>query len=139
MMSLMALAGFAFGSVDSGDALDESEEDFLYEQEGWAQNVAHHNLVDDVNLHDDAVAVSNTATSEISETLDFDRGDMITGFVSGSDQIELEYTASLGVPNVTVTDFADGTGASIALNGVVVADVAGAQGLDPSTVNLIAV
>jgi hypothetical protein len=148
MMSLMAIAGFAFGGIFDGAGNsgvdDTSEPDYLYERESWAQDLAHHNLVDSAVLNDAGevgpASVSPAISSDPApDIFDYNRGDMIAGFDPSSDLIELEYTASLGVPDVTITDFADGSGASIALNGVVVADVTGAQGLDPNSVNLIAV
>ncbi len=74
--------------------------------------------------------------AEGAGVFDFARGDLITGFDPAYDILELEYAAAMGRPEVTVINFPDGTGASIALNGVVVADVEGAQGLDPRRVIL---
>ncbi len=138
MMSLLTLTGFAFGgfgSADSDDADDLRDDEFLYEHEGWAQHGVGSNLMDPSSGYD---ADFGAANSE-AETIDMARGDAISAFNPKSDTLELEYTAALGSPEVSITDFADGTGASVALNGVVVADVTGAQGLDPSVISLIAV
>ncbi|NOX72450.1 MAG: hypothetical protein GXP03_02085 [Alphaproteobacteria bacterium] len=121
----MALAGFAFGGADAVDTDADLSDDYLYEQ--------------DLQEQGDLIDPLQAETASNFETLDFERGDTILSFNASTDILELEYTATLGVPAVSVTDFADGTGASIALNGVVVADVAGAQGLDPQSVNLLPV
>jgi hypothetical protein len=70
----------------------------------------------------------------------------VTDFNPSEDTLELEYTASNDpdtgepiVPELSVTNLADGTGASIAIDGVIVAEVTGAQNLDPSIISLIAV
>jgi hypothetical protein len=125
MISLMALAGFAFGGTEAVDTDADFSDDYLYEQDLQEQG----DLIDPLVL----------GFSDGIETLDFERGDTILSFNAQSDVLELEYTASLGVPDVSVTDFLDGTGASIALNGVVVADVAGAQGLEPANILLAAI
>jgi len=141
MLSLLTLTGFAFGGFGGiGDDTSVEEDEYLYEQEGWAQTAAHPNLVEPLILNDalePGPAVANNATPPA--IFDIDRGETIAGFDPAQDQLELEYTASLGLPEITVTDFPDGTGASIALNGVAVADVPGAQGLNPNSINLIAV
>jgi hypothetical protein len=125
MISLMALAGFAFGEAEAVDTDTDQTDDYLYEQ--------------DLQQQGDLIDPLQAQSASDFETLDFERGDTILSFNASSDVLELEYTASLGVPDVSVTDFPDGTGASIALNGVVVADVAGAQGLDPQSVMLLPV
>ena len=65
---------------------------------------------------------------------------IITDFVAGDDTLNIAYKASDYAlpPTVSVTDFGDGTGADILLNGVVVAKVTGAQGLPPASVNVAA-
>jgi hypothetical protein len=125
MISLMALAGFAFGGADAVDTDSDQSDDYLYEQ--------------DLQEQGDLIDPLQAQSASDFETLDFERGDTILSFNAASDVLELEYTASLGTPDISVTDFPDGTGASIALNGVVVADVAGAQGLDPQSVMLMPV
>jgi hypothetical protein len=90
-----------------------------------------------IGRHANAVAAQHSPQS--IETLDLARGETIIGFDPETDLIELEYASALGTPEVTIADFPDGTGASVALNGVVVADVAGASGLDMSSVVLLAV
>ena len=74
----------------------------------------------------------------VPDTTDFARGDTIPG-VSPDDVVEIEYARSLGAPEVTVTDLPDGSGAQVALNGVVVADLPGAAGFDPSNIILVPV
>ena len=132
MMSILALTGFAFGGLTGGDGDGD-----LPESAGTAE--------DALAVSADTLSLDLFGTPEETpvppapETLDFNRGDLITGFDPATDVLELEYSAALGLPEVTVTDFADGSGASIALNGVVVADVEGAQGLAPEAVVLKAV
>lgn len=127
MLSLFSLAGFGAGSTAvSGDYVPDEE--FLYQSEGWAQS-GDAGMAENL-LHTD---------DEADETENYQRGDRISGFNPKTDTLELEYTRALGQPEISVTDFADGTGASIALNGVVVADVAGAQGLNPASIVLVAV
>ena len=70
----------------------------------------------------------------------------ITDFTPADDTLQLEYTPTTDPatgdeipPNITVTNFADGTGASILINGVEVAQVTGAQDLDPADVALMPV
>ena len=62
----------------------------------------------------------------------------IRDFNPAEDTLVIDYLpADYAVaPTVTVTDFADGTGADILLDGVVVASVTGAQGLAPGAVTL---
>ncbi len=68
----------------------------------------------------------------------------INDFTAGEDILQIEYdqetdpiTGDPVEPTVTVTNFADGTGATILINGVAVAEVTGAQDLDPTDVSLI--
>ncbi|MCO4823690.1 MAG: hypothetical protein KC451_02425, partial [Amylibacter sp.] len=70
----------------------------------------------------------------------------ITDFTPAEDMLQLEYTPTTDPvtgdeipPNITVTNFADGTGASISINGVEMAQVTGAQDLDPADVSLVPV
>lgn len=126
MMSVLALTGYALGGLigsHEGDASDD-DETYLFGVSEMDQPDGFHDILNDVPE---------------TNVLEFARGDTVSGFDGATDILELEYTSSLGSPDVTVTDFPDGTGASVALNGVVVADVAGAQGLDPESVVLIAV
>ncbi len=64
---------------------------------------------------------------------------MIAGFDPATDILELEYTAAMGEPEVSLIEFEDGSGMSVALNGVVVADVENAPDLDASNVVLMPV
>lgn len=133
MLSLFSLAGFgADGTAVPAEYIPDEE--FLYQSEGWAQP-GDASMADNL-LHADEDAAEAAASGE---SQDYQRGDRIAGFDPRTDTLELEYTRALGRPEVTVSDFADGTGASIALNGVVVADVAGAQGLSPESIVLVAV
>jgi hypothetical protein len=132
MMSVLALTGFAFGGFGGAGV---SDADDLADDEPYAQA---YDETDTLNLSLDLLVSDDPADAD-PETLDFDRGDLVTGFNPQTDVLELEYSAALGAPEITVTDFTDGTGASVALNGVVVADVEGAQGLTPENVALKAV
>ena len=61
----------------------------------------------------------------------------ITDFDPTQDVIELLYNPDMTPdPIVSVVDFADGTGAEILFNGAVILTVSGAQGLDPSAIEL---
>lgn len=131
MLSLFSLAGFGAGST-AVPAEYIPDEEFLYQSEGWAQS-------GDASMADNLLHADDDTAGDNDESQDYQRGDRITGFDPATDTLELEYTRALGRPEITVTDFADGTGASIALNGVVVADVAGAQGLNPASIVLVAV
>lgn len=136
MMSLLTLSGFAFGGL-LGDADADAEshaedQDYLFEHERWSAGADLPDLA-----QDDFAAEHAGAPADGYETLEFSRGEELTGFDTDSDVLELEYAKALGPPDVTVTDFADGTGASVALNGVVVADVVGAQGLCAEDVVLV--
>lgn len=128
MMSVLALTGYALGGLigsHGGDTPDE-DDSFLFGASDMDQPDGFHDI-----LHDESEAETSI--------LEFARGDAVSGFDGATDVLELEYTSALGPPDVTVTDFPDGSGASVAMNGVVVADVAGAQGLDPDNIILIAV
>ena len=61
----------------------------------------------------------------------------ITDFDPAEDVLSLFISDDPGMttdPVISVTDFTDGTGADIAMDGVVVASVEGAQGLDPAAI-----
>ncbi len=153
MMSLLTLTGIAFGGLFSpGDADvqgQSDDQDFLFEHDPWASGpwASGADVPDlavdildqpDPDQSDIATAASDSAGyAPEFETYEFTRGDEVSGFDPKTDLIELEYASALGMPDVSVSDFADGTGASVALNGVVVADIAGAQGLSASDVVLI--
>ena len=68
----------------------------------------------------------------------FTRGEMIMGFDPATDTVELDCYAAEGLPKVSVTDFPDGAGAEIRLNGSLVANVEGAAVLRPENVILVA-
>lgn len=143
MMSLLAMAGFALGGIgdvdDSGNT-GQSDDEYLFEHDEWAQTIVPVDALPvDVSHFEQTSTPAQTPVLTPAETVDLARGDAISSFNPRVDLLELEYTAAMGMPEVTIMDFADGSGASIALNGVVVADVAGAQGLDPGVVSLIAV
>lgn len=130
MMSLFALTGLAtygFGGVVPdpipADAADGDVHGELDVHGGDAGGAAPDLLAD-------------YAPNAAPDIYDFARGDMIAGFDPRYDVLELEYSRAMGTPEVTVINFADGTGASVALNGVVVADIEGAQGLDPALIML---
>lgn len=63
-------------------------------------------------------AAEDTLQIESNQTIDPDTGDPVT-------------------PEGKITNFGDGTGAMILIDGVAVAQVRGAQDLDPTTLNLI--
>jgi Ca2+-binding RTX toxin-like protein len=62
----------------------------------------------------------------------------ITDFDQSADSLIIDYRAAdfAVVPTVTVVDFTDGTGADILMDGVLVAQVTGAQGLSASSVSI---
>lgn len=71
------------------------------------------------------------------DVLIYGMNDTLTGGDAAEDSLTMVYDASAGpVPVVTVRDFADGTGATILLDDVAVANVTGTQGLDPAEVTL---
>jgi len=64
-------------------------------------------------------------------------GGSVTDFEPGRDVIEVMYDPEVTPdPVITVEDFADGTGAGILFNGQLILSVSGAQGLDPSLIDL---
>ena len=130
MMSILALTGYALGGIGLGGGGDGHDP-------AAAPVDAPSAPPDTLSL--DLLQEPAAETPQPPETLDFERGARITGFDPARDVLELEYSAALDAPEVTITDFPDGTGASVALNGVVVADIEGAQGLSPESVILKAV
>ncbi len=96
---------------------------------------------------DDQIILGNNDVAQGGSGADtFVSGDHITddasaGTVSdfnpSEDRIEVIYDPDV-TPNpvIEVQDFADGSGADIVLNGQVILSVAGAQGLDPSVIDL---
>lgn len=125
-MSILALTGQAPGSFGGGHGRNRSP------APTDPQSTPRDRLTLDLN----GKSIPRAELPETLETLDFERGALVSGFDPARDVLELEYSAALGAPEVTITDFPDGTGASVALNGVVVADVRGAQGLPPQAVIL---
>jgi len=123
MISLLALAGLA--APQSGNLYPTKQRDVANTSTYSAQGLAAGRAVS-YRRSGHAKPVQRRIIPEIHQ---FARGDLIHGFDPDIDRLELDYPAASGVPVVTVTDFPDGTGASVALNGVVVADVIGAQGL----------
>ncbi len=126
MMSFLALTGlvaYELGGLMGPGTYDESET----HPDHFAPETSEDDLLD-------------LAGDDLQpDAFDLARGGTIEGFTPGTDIIELEYVRALGAPAVSVTDLPDGSGASIALNGVVVADVPGAAGLDPSSIVLVPV
>ncbi|MEM7439218.1 MAG: calcium-binding protein [Pseudomonadota bacterium] len=116
------------GSVDGTDTLDGGDGDDRLILGASDQGTGGAGA--DTFSIDEAVAGSGLAT--------------VADFDPAEDVLSLEYTATNDadgnpvVPTVTVVDFADGSGAFIELDGVQVASVTGAQGLDPSAVVLAA-
>lgn len=146
MMSIMALTGYAFGGSAVAHKSGAEENEFLYEQDlddALARNALRPETLAHEPRLNDVGALQPKSTTPMGdrpdERFDFDRGDRIDGFDLRSDILELEYTAALGTPEITINDFPDGSGASIALNGVVVADISGAKGLNTNSIRLIAV
>jgi len=143
MMSLLALTGLV--AYEVGSAFSESEDNTADAPDDFALDTTN---FDDGSYADGLMAAAGAQglaaahpqeTAAGADEINLDRGALIDGFDPASDVLEFEYTAALGLPEVSVIDFADGTGASVALDGVVLADVTGAQGLDPGSVILTAV
>jgi Ca2+-binding RTX toxin-like protein len=64
----------------------------------------------------------------------------VTDFNPAFDVIEVIFDPDLTPdPEITVEDFADGTGANILMDGEIILSVSGAQGLDPALIDLRAV
>jgi hypothetical protein len=60
---------------------------------------------------------------------------VVTDFNPEEDQIQVSVDLEASPdPDVSVIDFDDGTGASIMVDGTIVLQVTGAQGLDPSAI-----
>jgi Ca2+-binding RTX toxin-like protein len=79
---------------------------------------------------DTFIAGTDIPSSDVAPT--------ILDFNQAEDKLQLTYDPeNTPSPVVTVTDFTDGTGADILINGQVVARVIGAQGLDVSAINLV--
>ena len=130
MMSFLALTSvmtLGFGAPDAqddADLTDAPDDGVLLLDDGYA---VQGDLLDDMNGGD------------TSDTFDFARGDSISGFDPENDVLELEYSASLGPPDVTFAHMPGGSGVSVAMNGVVVTEVQGVESLDPDRVVLAAV
>jgi Ca2+-binding RTX toxin-like protein len=79
---------------------------------------------------DTFIAGTDIPSSDVAPTID--------DFNPSEDKLRLTFDPE-NTPNpvVTVTDFTDGTGADISINGQVVARVVGAQGLDVSVIDLV--
>ena len=63
----------------------------------------------------------------------------ITDFDPGADAIQIEIEGGGDPGLVSVEDFEDGSGATIFYDGAAVADVTGAQGIDPADIALVVV
>lgn len=65
--------------------------------------------------------------------------------LNDDDSLRIDYTPKLDedggalVPEVSVVNYEDGTGAFIQLDGITVAEVLGGQNMDPASINLVAV
>jgi len=122
MLSLFSFGGHA----DTMSANDYDDPEYLFDPE--------------VPLHpmSDMLDILRLSESDMvpPDKVDLARGDVIDGFDPARDVIELEYSGALETPDVSVRDFDDGSGASVSLNGVVVAEVEGAAGLDASSILL---
>jgi hypothetical protein len=127
MMSFLTVSGFVAyglgGLFGAGAAHDDDDDD-------WFDSAETETGPDDL--------LTLGPADLVQDATDFARGDTIPG-VSPDDLVEIEYSRSLGAPEVTVTDLPDGSGAQVALNGVVVADLPGAAGFDPSNIILVPV
>jgi hypothetical protein len=126
MMSFLTVSGFVAYGMGS-----------LFGTQGAApEDDGDDDWFDTAAVADDVLALS--PDDMVFDPLDFARGDTIPG-VAPDDVIEIEFSRSLGAPEVTVADLPDGSGAQVALNGVVVADLPGAAGFDPSHIILVPV
>jgi len=150
MMSLLALSGLTalgMGDLPNGDEGSEDDqlpddlayEDFDRGDQDFEDGLMSYVWQSDGDTSEFEEHVQSDQNSIAINQVDLDRGSEIDVFDPDNDVLEVEYTAALGLPEVTVIDFEDGTGASIALNGVAVVDVAGAQGLNPEIVALVAI
>ncbi len=133
------------GNYDTGDLLSDSEDGDsksqaleISESDGPVPIVS--NKFDNTIAQ---IADDSAETGEYSEAINVDAttpgGDItaeVFGFDPENDVVELEHPLAHDNPTVTVTDFSDGGGAFIALDGIVVAEVNGAQGLKPANVLL---
>lgn len=141
MMSLLALTGLVVCDLEGiaddqahaglGDDAYASEEDL----DIWQHSEGETDLPDLLNSELD------TAPDSVggSETLSFERGDLVQGFDPRTDTLELEYTKALGVPEISLSEMPDGMGTLVAMNGVVVAELVGVKGLSAKKIVLIAV
>lgn len=128
MMSFLALTGFV--AYELGGLFGPSTDEEPDADRHWTEA--------DPDVGDSDFLASDH-DDHLSDAFDISRGGMIEGFNPETDIIELEYVKALGAPDVSVSDLADGSGATISLNGVVVADIPGAHGLDPSSIVLVPV
>lgn len=133
MMSLLALSGFGSSEIE-GLEFDEDQQGF----DDLPSNLQN-DLVAVPDLESDADLLTSMGQAEPLETLDFSRGELIEGFDPSRDILELEYTVSLGTPDIIVSELPDGDGVSVAMNGFVVAQLDGAFGLNAQNVVLVPV
>lgn len=96
--------------------------------------------VQDNSMQNTAVVLPHPAVSAAAtvQVQCFGRGEMIMGFDPATDTVELDFIAAEGRPDISVCDFADGSGVEIRLNGALVANIEGAAGLKPENVVLVA-
>jgi len=127
MLSLFGLGG---QSVLSGEESDRDDDEFVLGFGSWDAEQGNGDFLSD---EDD----TPTSAATESETIDCNRGEVITGFVPGTDILELEYSPALGEPEITIADWEGGNGSMVAINGVVVAEIEGVQGLGAEDVRLV--
>jgi len=132
MMSVLAVNVFAFGR-GAADAQSGRPEYAAQINTAGRRSGAAAAAISKPLLLEHPTTRGHTAT-----LAEFDRGDLIRGFDPDIDILELEYCKSLATPEITVLDFANGTGASVALNGVVIANLPGVEWLDAADIKLIA-
>lgn len=143
MMSILALTGLAFGAgAEAGSDTHHDVSDAFGDPEHWAAEAelraaTSGDLLDDFSEGNGDIA--EIAPVSDVETVDLYRGGAIDGFNPASDRIELEYLGALGIPEITLHSADNGASTSIAMDGVIVAKVAGADTLRTEDILLTAV
>lgn len=126
----------------------------LYGDESFSTNVNKPDLVDtlDGGDGDDRLILgssdigfggSGSDVFHLDKDIAPDSAAIVSDFDATQDTLEIEYSPAFDAggaeipPLVEVTNFDDETGASVSLNGTVVAQIIGAQNLDPNSVVLV--
>lgn len=143
MMSILALTGLTFGfGSDAAVDVHQDNSDAFGDPEHWSANAEMQSAFAGDML--DEASQGNGHIAEIApvsdvETVDLERGGAINGYNPASDRIELEYSKALGIPEITLHSADNGSSTSIAIDGVIVAKVAGAETLRTEDILLTAV